>query len=355
MKNIFKDLIIVELASVLAGPLAGSFFAELGARVIKIENIKAGGDVTRQWKINTENQNNTISAYYASANTNKEVLMLDLENPIDQKKLNDLIKTAHVVISNFQKKTAIKLSVDYKSILKINNNIIFAQLVAYSYDDPRPGYDLVMQAEAGFISMTGTKQGEMVKIPVALMDVIAGHQIKEAVLIALYQKSNTNQGSYVETSLYKSAISALANQASNYLMTSHTPIPMGTLHPNIAPYGDIILTSDDISIILAVGSDNQFYKLGKSLNFDTIQLARYQKNSDRLQLRKQLIAAIQEKCITLTYNQLDTLWKSKNIPFCRISDLSSVFENQLAIDMIINETIEGIQTKKVSNIAFSIS
>jgi len=354
LDRILEDLLVVELASVLAGPLAGSFMAELGARVVKVENKNIGGDVTRQWKHPSEDSSSSISAYYSSANTMKEILLLDLSSQDDYKQLIKLIKSADVVISNFQKLTAEKLKVDYNTISQFNKKIIYAQLVAYKYDDPRPGYDLVMQAETGFISMNGTEGGEVVKMPVALIDVIAGHQLKEAILLGVITRMKTGKGSFAEVSLYKSGISALANQASNYLMNDLVPKPMGTLHPNIAPYGDIVITNDQISVILAVGSDKQFEKLGKTLNLAQQLLHTFSLNKERVSRRKELMTYLQATCKCLSYEDLSAELLDAKIPFCRVSDLSTVLKSPLAIEMTINETIEGNPTSKVSNIAFDI-
>ena len=354
LDNLLKDLVVIELASVLAGPLAGSFLAELGAKVIKVENSTIGGDVTRQWKHPREDSDVSVSAYYASANTGKEILMLDLQNEMDYQKLTKLLATSDVVISNFQKSTAEKLKVDYQSIKALNDKIVFAQLVAYSYDDPRPGYDLIMQAETGFISMNGTEEGGIAKMPVALIDVIAGHQLKEAILLGIITQLRTGKGSYSEISLYKSGISALANQASNYLMNNHNPIPMGTLHPNIAPYGDIVTTNDDIIVILGVGSDKQFEKLGKTLNLAAELLHTFNLNKERVSRRKELITYLQAACRKINYEELSARLRNAKIPFCRVLDLDKVFKAPLAIEMIIEETIEGQPTSKVRNVAFDM-
>jgi len=352
LDNLLSDLVVIELASVLAGPLAGSFLSELGARVIKVENSNIGGDVTRQWKHPSEDSENSISAYYASANTGKEVIFLDLQNETDYQKIINLISRADVVISNFQKLTAEKLKVDYPTVKQINQKIIFAQLVAYSYDDPRPGYDLIMQAETGYISMNGTKEGGIAKLPVALIDVIAGHQLKEAILLGLITKLKSGKGSYAEVSLYKSGISSLANQASNYLMNNHIPSPMGTLHPNIAPYGDIVTTNDDYLVILGVGSDKQFEKLGKTLNLGADLLHTFNLNKERVVRRKELITYLQATCRRINYQELAAQLSIAKIPFCLVSDLSKVFTTPLAIEMIIDETIEGQPSSKVRNVAF---
>lgn len=354
MTNLLDDIVVVELASVLAGPLAGSFMAEHGARVIKIENAKSGGDVTRQWRLKDEDAGNAISAYYSSANYGKEVVSLDLRNESDYKVLLEWIEKADVIISNYQKKTAEKLKVDYATIASYYPDIIFAQLVAYAWDDPRPGYDLVMQAEAGFISMNGTDDAHLAKMPVALIDVIASHQIKEAVLLALISRLKTGQGSYAEISLFKSAVSGLANQASNYLMCGHVPGPLGTLHPNIAPYGDIVETSDQKKLILAIGSDNQFEKLGKTLKLASELLHKFRFNKERVSMRDELMLHIRGKIEVLPFNSLRMNLQNANIPFCEVAQLTDVFKNPLAKDMVLEESIECQTTLKVSNTAFTI-
>ncbi|MDF1697370.1 MAG: CoA transferase [Saprospiraceae bacterium] len=354
MTDLLNDITVVELASVLAGPLAGSFFAEHGAHVIKVENKGTFGDVTRQWRLPTEESTSSISAYYASANYGKDIVYLDLSDEEDYDKLIEIIGQADVVVSNFQKKTALKLRVDYESIVHHKCDIIFAQLVAYAWDDPRPGYDLVMQAEAGFISMNGSVEGELAKMPVALIDVIAGHQIKESVLLAMCAKMKHGKGAYIEVSLFKSAISGLANQASNYLMCEHVAKPMGTLHPNIAPYGDMVVTKDQKKLILAIGSDKQFEKLGKTLKLASELLHTFRFNKSRVINRVELMFHIRAKIEALPFNILEMSLKNANIPFCLISSMDEVFENPLAKEMVVEETIEHQKTLKVSNSAFTI-
>ena len=353
VEEIFQDLVILDLSSVLAGPTAGSFFAELGAKVYKVEHKSSGGDATRQWKLVDEKDTGTISAYYASANTGKEVIFLDIDQDDDYQYLLSLVAKADVVISNFQKRVAEKLKTTYSDFSAIKEDIIFAQLNAYTYDDPRPGYDLVMQAEAGWISMTGTADGQLAKLPVALIDIIASHQIREAILLSLLKVYKTGKGSEVHISLYKSAISALANQASNYLMVNHVPQPMGTLHPNIAPYGDIFVLKDDKQLILAIGSDLQFEKLGKTLNLATQDVAKFINNTDRLQKRTVLQEVIQRKLSHFDLNTLVPILSNASVPFCIVKSLNEVFDSNLAKTMVKSEKIDGVKTKKVSNIAFT--
>ena len=180
MIEIFNGIKVVELASVLAGPLVGTFFSELGAEVVKIENKTSGGDPTRQWHTPDESSDH-ISAYYASANYRKKSIFLDLTDREDYQIMCDEIVNADIVVNNLSERINIKLKTSYSEITEINPDIIYCQLYAYDKSDQRPGYDMVMQAECGFLSMSGTPES-YAKIPVALIDVLASHQMKEGML-----------------------------------------------------------------------------------------------------------------------------------------------------------------------------
>lgn len=349
-----QGLKVLDVSSVLAGPLTGSFFAEMGAEVIKIENILSGGDVTRQWKLPSENKDNPYSAYYSSANYGKKVEYMDLTQDDDRLKLEKYISEADVVISNFQKKTALKLGLDPHIITQLYPKLIFTQLSAYSWDDPRPGYDLVMQGEAGWISMTGTDNDHLAKLPVAIIDIIASHQMRTATILALLKKAQTGKGQVVHVSLYKSAISALANQASNYLMAGHIPGPMGTLHPNIAPYGDIFHTRDDKKIMLAIGSDAQFKKLWFTLIKDAVLFHNFEVNSNRVHNRNELCEIIQRFIGQVDFNELASILDQLQLPYCLVHNLEEVFNTQLAKEMINTEVLEEYTVRSVSSIAFSL-
>lgn len=352
--DLCKGLKVLDLSGILAGPLVGSFFAELGAEVTKVENILTGGDATRQWKLPTENQSNPLSAYYHSANYNKKILLKDLTSSTDRAELENLIKDSDIIISNYQQKTAKKLDLIPDDILRKYPKVIFAQLSAYGWDNPRPGYDLVMQGETGWISMTGTDEKHIAKIPVALVDIFAAHQMKEAILLALWKKSISNKGSIIHVSLYKSAISGLVNQASNFINEKRIPKPLGTLHPNIAPYGDLFNSVDNIRFMLAVGSDEQFKKLWFTLNLDQQLFSNFEKNSDRVKNRSALQDILQQSFIQSTFLEIEVKIKAINVPFCRILSLNEVFEHPDAKAMVIpNESIEDNKFY-ISNIAFEL-
>jgi crotonobetainyl-CoA:carnitine CoA-transferase CaiB-like acyl-CoA transferase len=360
MKDFFEGLRIVELSSVLAGPVVGSFFAELGATVVKIENQKSHGDVTRSWRMAEEKNNIGPSAYYHSANYNKSIVFLDFTIDEDLQQLYTEIKLADIVITNYQKHTAVKLKIDLKTISEVNKKAIIAQLNAYEYDDPRPGFDLVMQAETGFISMTGSEDA-LAKMPVAMIDLMAAHQMKEAILMGLIRKIKSNQGSVIHVSLYKSAIASLANQATNFLMSGNIAMPLGTLHPNIAPYGEVATTKDNKYVMLAIGSDHQFQKFLLLLETNTSYIkdlifeASFITNSQRLYHRVILNDFIKNYVKEMNFDVFMREMNLHGIPVSTIKNISEVFNDPLAQSMVIDNSIEESEGKYVSNIAFYIN
>lgn len=353
LKDYLSGLKVVELASVLAGPMAGMFFAELGAEVIKIENPSSGGDVTRGWRLPSESSEG-LSAYYASINYKKSSRFLDLKHEADYKQLIDLVREADIVLSNYADHVATKLKVDFATLAALNPRLIYAQLYAFDSEDPRPGYDLIMQAETGFMHMNGQPDGPPTKMPVALIDIMAAHQIKEATLLALLQRqlAPTPSPQKLSISLYQSAIAALANQGSNYLMAQHSPTRMGSHHPNIAPYGDIFQTADQQLIILAVGSDSHWQKLGKTLNLAAQDIHTFDKNKYRVSHRKDLTILIQNAIGNVRYQDLSNQLNASAIPFCKVMPIEEVFEHPLAQQMIRSEIANGQPTCTVSTIAF---
>ena len=236
-----KNLKVIELASVLAGPDVGMFFAELGAKVIKVENKLLNGDVTRGWKSVNEDKTAKVSAYFSSVNYNKEYIQLNLKDENDKTKVYKLIADSDIVIANFKPGDDIKLGMDYGTLKKHNSNLIYGEINGYGSQSKRAAYDVVLQAETGFMSMNGNETSGPIKMPIALIDVLAAHQLKEGLLLALLKKEKTNKGSLVEVSLYDTALSSLKNQATNWLMNKFIPQPIGSLHPNIAPYGEIFI------------------------------------------------------------------------------------------------------------------
>ena len=354
-KMMFKDLKIVELASVLAGPLVGTFFSELGAEVVKIENASTAGDITRKWKLPTESRED-ISAYYASANFNKKVLMLNLNDSEDYNLAIKEIKSADIVIANYKYGDAKKMALDYATLKKLNPSIIYGEINGYGSDQKRTAFDVVLQAESGFMFMNGSAESGPIKMPVALIDILAAHQLKEGLLCALIKKLKTNEGSNVTVSLYDAAVSSLANQATNWLMAKHIPQPLGTKHPNIAPYGDMFLTKDQKYIVLAVGANRQFENLCKVLFLEELlNDIRFQHNSSRVTNRQELNKCIQKKIKFLSAEDCMKKLSVLNVPAGIVKNMEEVFKNPLTESLILKETIEGTKAAKLKTAVFKIS
>lgn len=353
LADYLKNLKVVELSSVLAGPAVGMFFAELGAQVTKIENKPAGGDLTRKWKLPSEDPAASISAYFASVNYGKIHLMADFKNAHDLAMVREKISHADIVIVNFKKGDEEKFGLSYQEVAQLNSTIIYAHITGYGPHESKTAFDVVLQAETGFMYMNGTPASGPVKMPVALIDLMAAHQVKEAVLLALIKKQQTGKGSYVHTSLYASAIASLANQASNYLMCAHVPQPMGTLHPNIAPYGEMLPTKDGALIVLAVGTDTQFKSLCTALDLQALASdERFATNTARVQHRHELQELLSAPALQQNSEQLLQKLLNYQVPHGRVNNMQQVFEHALAQNMVLTGQTEGQSTTCVSTIAF---
>lgn len=355
-KEIFKELTVIELASVLAGPSVGMFFAELGAKVIKIENKTTQGDVTRNWKVPGESSSSLFSSYYQQVNFGKEVQLRDLKKKEDQSAVHQLIKKADIVISNFPPDKAEAMRMDENTIRDLNPMLIFAHLSAFGDRQKRPAFDVVLQAEAGFLFMTGSPDGPPVKMPVALIDLLAAHQLKEGILIALINRMQHRRGCSVKTSLLEAAIASLANQATNWLVAGHIPQRMGSQHPNIAPYGDIFYSKDNLPLVLAVGTDRQFQQLCQVLELD--QLAKeekYHNNEQRLIHRAQLNQILQEAFHNLDRTVILNILNENGVPAGAIRSMPEVFELDQARDMIQHYTLpDGSQGISLQSVVFRL-
>ncbi len=354
--EIFKDLLVVELASVLAGPAAGLFFAELGAKVIKVENSTTGGDMTRNWRLPTESKTTKESSYYCSVNWNKQVLSLDFSQDSDRQQVISICKKADIVISNYKKESAIKFGLSYEQLKIENPKLIYAQLNSYSETDNTPAFDIVMQAETGFLHMTGEADRAPVRMPVALIDIMAGHQLKEGILCALLQRERTGKGSYLSVSLFESAVASLANQATNWLMEAQIPQRMGAQHPNIAPYGDMFQTADNQAIVLAVGTENQFQKLCNCLNINDLIINNdFNNNASRVMNRVELNDILAKAFLNFDKNVILPILKNSGVPCGSINDMKAVFEMPETQHLILEDTLsDGQLARRVKTKIFEI-
>jgi crotonobetainyl-CoA:carnitine CoA-transferase CaiB-like acyl-CoA transferase len=355
-QELFAGLKVVELAGVLAGPAVGMFFAELGATVLKVENPSDNGDVTRSWLLETEEKSKQ-SGYYSSVNYHKKVLWADLTLEEDVENVLNHIAQADVVIANFKPSSAKKMGLDADTLRKKHPKLIYAQISGYGVNDETPAFDVVLQAEAGFMHMNGEKEGAAVKMPIAIIDILAAHQLKEAILIALYQRSISGQGATLHISLYNAALASLANQATNYLMGGIIPQRMGSLHPNIAPYGETFYSRDGKGIVLAVGNEKQFASLCNCLNLDALPAnVLYSTNAERVKNRGSLSVVLANAFTNFESEVLLALLKSSNVPCGDIRTMPEVLNAESAQKLILTETLpDGQITKRMATAVFDIN
>ncbi len=335
----FTNLRVIELASVLAGPAVGQFFAELGAEVIKVENLTTRGDVTRSWKTTSEKGKNDISAYFSSVNWGKKSIALNFHKTKAVEILKTLASRSDIIITSYKPGDAIKLSMDYESLRKCNDKIIYAELTGYGTADLRAGYDAIIQAESGFTYINGEPINDPIKMPVALMDILAAHQLKEAILIALIKRMQTNKGSKVDVSLIQTGIASLANQSANWLVGGFVPERIGSDHPNIVPYGTTFKTADDKIIVLAVGTDIQFQKLCKVLDISETGAHRnYSTNSQRIKNKNELIKILKDRILKVKKATLLKKLNKLRVPAGSVNNMMEVFDMSAAKEIIISAT-----------------
>lgn len=265
------------------------FLAELGADVIKVENPATNGDVTRGWSLPGEDASSDTPAYFCAANWGKRSIAIDLGLPVGRDIVQSLARQTDVVLASYRPGQARSLGVDADTLMDLNSRLIYAEVTAYGRDDTRPGYDALLQAGTGFMSINGEPGALPLKMPVALMDLLAAHQLKEAVLLALLQRAETGIGIHVTTSLVRSGLSSLVNQATGWMTTGQVPVPLGSGHPSVVPYGEVWECDGGELVVLAIGTDRQFARLCEAVGAPHLAIdPRFRRNSDRVVHREAL-------------------------------------------------------------------
>ena len=358
--SVFERLVVVELANVLAGPAVGMFFAELGSRVIKVENPETGGDVTRSWRSPTEDPG-APAAYFSSINWGKQSIAVDLRTGDGRAVVHDLVRQADVVVASYKKGDAARFGVDFQTLSSLNARLVYAEVTAYGDDDPRVGYDAVIQAETGFTSMNGTEASGPLKMPVALMDVLAGHQLKQGILAALLERAESGRGRRVSVSLFESGVAALANQASNWLMTGVVPQRIGSAHPNIVPYGNSYRCRDGGYIVLAVGSDRQFHRLVRCLHDEGLAAdPRFSTNSLRVRNRADLESRLSALVGEWDRRPLFDRLRAAGVPAGEVRDVREALLDPLGAQLVLSDVsgasavrtrVFGDGTERVTDLA----
>lgn len=284
-------LTVLDLTRVLSGPYCTTLLGAMGARVIKVEQPGRGDD-TRAWGppfVGGE------SAYFLSVNANKESLTLDFKRPAGRDILDRLIARADVVVENFRPGTLARLGLDYASVEAAHPRLIYCSISGFGQDGPRwaqPGYDAVIQAEGGLMSVTGDAEGPPYRVGVAIADLVAGLLAAQGIALALFARERSGRGQHVDISMLDGVLSLLSYHASIYLTTGATSGRVGNRHATIAPYETF--TASDGELFLAVGNDEQFGRLCQATGLLELRDdARFATNPERVRHAGELRARIQ--------------------------------------------------------------
>lgn len=327
---------VLDLSRVLAGPWAGQIFADLGAEVIKVENPN-GGDDTRHWgppfMTDGDGQATEESAYYLCANRGKQSVRIDIRTPEGQQRIRELAQESDVLLENYKVGGLAKYGLDYESLSAINPGLVYCSITGFGQDGPyahRPGYDFLIQAMGGMMSITGSPDKEPQRVGVAVTDIMTGLYSTIGVLAALQERERSGLGQHVDLALLDVTTAMLANQASNYLVGGMIPGRIGNIHPNIVPY-QVFATADGHCII-AVGNDGQFRKLVEVLG--CAELAddeRFATNRQRVAHRDTLVPMLEEIIASESRDTWLPAFEAAGVPAGPINSIDEVFADpQLA-------------------------
>ncbi|WP_405067223.1 CoA transferase [Kribbella sp. NBC_01510] len=297
MNGPLSGLLVADFSRILAGPYATMLLADLGADVVKVE--APGGDDTRSWQPPVRDG---ISTYYLAVNRNKRSIALDLKDPGDQATARELARRADVLVENFRPNGLARFGLDYETVAAGNPGLIYASISGFG-SGPKgaelPGYDLIVQAISGLMSLTGSPDGEPYRAGISVFDVMAGLHATIGVLSALNARHETGRGQHVEVNLLSSALSGLVNQSSAYVAGGVVPLRMGNSHPSLFPYEP--LPCSDGELIITAGNNGQFRKLVEVLGVPELaDDPRFDRNEKRTANREELRPLLVERLETRT-------------------------------------------------------
>jgi crotonobetainyl-CoA:carnitine CoA-transferase CaiB-like acyl-CoA transferase len=312
---------VLDLSRVLAGPVCSMMLGDLGADVIKVERPEAG-DETRGWgpPFNPDGE----SAYFLSVNRNKKSLVADLSAAEDRRLVEDLISGADVVLENFLAGALARLGLDVEELLDRNPSLIWCTISGFGPDSPRPGYDFVIQAECGWMAITGERDGSPMKAGIALADVVAGKDAAIAILAAVAERASgslSREKRRINISLADSARAALVNVAQNVLVSGKDAVRWGNAHPNLVPYQ--LFDAADRPFVIAVGSDGQWRACARALGLDDLaDDATLETNAGRVKNRDRVVAALSERVREMGAQHWIDRFQSAGVPCGLVKSVS---------------------------------
>lgn len=285
-----EGVVVADFSRVLAGPYATMLLADLGATVIKVERPGRGDD-TRAWGPPWTEKS---SSYFESLNRNKRSITLDLSDPSDRESAHALVRRADVLVENFRAGSLAQYGLDYEQARAMNPRLLYTSISGFGSKGGAdlPGYDFVVQAVGGLMSITGAPDGPPTKVGVAIVDVLTGKDAALGILAALRRREATGEGEHIEVNLLSSLLGSLANQTGALLATGTAPQRMGNLHPSIAPYET--LRCEDTYLAVAIGNDAQFARLTETLGMVGVASdPRFATNAQRVAHRAELVEALE--------------------------------------------------------------
>lgn len=339
-KSALAGIKVLDLSRVLAGPWATQMLADLGADVVKVERPVAGDD-TRHWGppfLKDDAGNDTREAsYFTACNRNKRSITIDMAHPEGQALLRQMAAEADVVVENFKVGGLKQYGLDYESLKSINPKLIYCSITGFGQEGPyaeRAGYDLMVQAMCGLMSITGHADSEPgggpLKVGVAVIDVFTGLYASNAILAALNARDNAKSGSgegqYIDMALLDVGMAVLANQAAGYLATGKAPGRAGNIHPSLAPYQDF--KTRDGNVLLAIGNDGQFARFCAAVGHpDWAADARFATNTARVQNRSDLLMLMTPLMQTRGTQDWIALFEDKAVPCGPINTVAQAFDD----------------------------
>jgi crotonobetainyl-CoA:carnitine CoA-transferase CaiB-like acyl-CoA transferase len=315
-------IVVADLSRVLAGPYASMLLADLGATVIKVES--PAGDETRTWR---PPEHHGVSTYYLSVNRNKQSVVLDFTDPDDIALVHELFRRADVVLENFKPGGLTKFGLDYESAKAINPRLVYLSISGFGSAEGSwlPGYDLVVQAVSGLMSLTGEPGGPPYRAGIAAFDVMTGLHGTIGVLAALRQRDETGEGQHVEVSLLASALSGLVNQSAAFTAAGVVPMRMGNAHPSVYPYQP--MPTGDRDVIIAAANDRQFRSLCEVLGIaEVADEPRFRLNADRTEHRDELYPILVERLAEWSADDLFVALNRVGVPCGPINTIAEGVE-----------------------------
>ncbi len=319
---------VLDLSRVLAGPWATQILGDLGAEVIKIEKPGAGDD-TRSWGppfLTNADGSQGDAAYYLAANRNKRSVTIDFSKPEGASLVRRLIPHCQILIENFKTGSLAKYGLDYPSISPLNPALVYCSITGFGQTGPyakRPGYDYMIQAMGGLMSLTGEPAGEPMKSAVAVADLMTGMYAATGMLAALRHAERTGEGQQLDISLLDSQIAMLANLGMSYLASGEKPQRIGNAHASIAPYQ--VFPTADGHIVIAVGNDGQFGDLCRALDVTLSEDIRFSHNPARVRHRPELSAALAGVLFLRPTSHWIAALEAAEVPCGPINTLDQVF------------------------------